>query len=109
MRRIQCVITGLMMEAATWPSHMGRNGSGFRSEWPPAESQQGNGDLSSTVTRNWILPTRMSSDLDFFLLEPLDEKSAQPTPDISLVILSGEPRGCWPTNCELKDNCYVSH
>lgn len=26
-------------------------------EWPPANSQQGNGDLSPTTTRNQILPT----------------------------------------------------
>lgn len=72
------------MQAASW-----------RWERPPPDSQQGHGNLSSTITENWLLS--MIRDMGPFL-KPPQRTRILPTFDFGLVRLSrkpAEPHHAW--------------
>lgn len=76
LKRTECISAGLKMERATWE---GMQVASSSLEGSPNDSQQENGDLSPTVTRNCSLSTIwMSLEVDLPPEHP-DENSARPT------------------------------
>lgn len=89
-------VIGLKMKGARW---QGKRVSSKNWEGPPADSQQGNGDLSPTTSRHSILPIRrMGLEAYLFLVDPADKNLAHPASTLILVLWYRE---------EKTQPCYV--
>lgn len=104
MRRTYSVTAGFENAGK---GHELRNMVGSRSwKWPLAHSQEGNGDLSYTITENWILPIiRMSKEINS-PLEPPEEHSLAST------LTLAQWDSCWNSNlkkCKIIHLCCVNY